>query len=158
MSRFGVPAPRRDRMPNSELAHRNNVSITRLAWQIGLAAATVLGCEQKTAAPTAARSSDPFVPASATSVVETGAMGPARVEVTAAGFQPARLTLNRAGSLVFRRTTDNTCATAVVFPSLGIEKPLPLNIDVPVQLPPGSTGELSFQCGMGMYRGTVIAR
>ncbi|HET9931547.1 MAG TPA: cupredoxin domain-containing protein, partial [Polyangiaceae bacterium] len=59
--------------------------------------------------------------------------------------------------VVFRRVADGTCATAVVFPSLGIQKALPLNTDVAVELPPDSHGELAFQCGMGMYRGKVVA-
>jgi hypothetical protein len=81
-----------------------------------------------------------------------------RVEVTSAGFQPSRVDAGTGRALVFRRTTDKTCATSVVFPALGIEKPLPLNTDVAVDLPPGTTGELAFQCGMGMDRGKVIVR
>jgi hypothetical protein len=81
-----------------------------------------------------------------------------RVEVTSAGFQPSRIEAGGGRALVFRRTTDNTCATSVLFPALGIEKPLPLNSDVAVDLPPGATGELAFQCGMGMDRGKVIVR
>jgi cupredoxin-like protein len=81
-----------------------------------------------------------------------------RVDVTSAGFQPSRVDVGKGRALVFRRTTDKTCATAVVFPALGIEKPLPLNTDVAVDLPPETTGELAFQCGMGMDRGKVVVR
>jgi plastocyanin domain-containing protein len=81
-----------------------------------------------------------------------------RVEVTSAGFQPSRIDVGSDRSLVFRRTTDKTCATSVVFPGLGIEKTLPLNTDVAIELPPGTRGELAFQCGMGMDRGKVIVR
>jgi plastocyanin domain-containing protein len=80
-----------------------------------------------------------------------------RVEVTD-GFRPPHLALNGVRTIVFRRTTDATCAKTVVFPKLGIEKPLPLNTDVPVELPPSVHGEIGFQCGMGMYKGTVVAR
>lgn len=59
---------------------------------------------------------------------------------------------------MFRYVADATCATAVVFPGVGIEKALPLNTDVTVELPPSSHGELGFQCGMGMYRGKVVAK
>jgi len=78
--------------------------------------------------------------------------------VTSAGFQPSRIEAGKGRALVFRRTTDKTCATSVVFPTLGIEKTLPLNTDVAVDLPLGATGELAFQCGMGMDRGKVIVR
>jgi plastocyanin domain-containing protein len=66
--------------------------------------------------------------------------------------------LGTARSLVFRRTTDDTCATSVVFPALGVEKPLPLNTDVAIELPATLTEEVTFQCGMGMHRGKAVAR
>ena len=81
-----------------------------------------------------------------------------RVEVTSAGFQPSRIDVGGNRLIVFRRTTDKTCATSVVFPGLGIEKTLPLNTDVAIELAPGTKGELAFQCGMGMDRGKVIVR
>ena len=79
-----------------------------------------------------------------------------RVEVGAHGFQPERVSLNGSREIVFRRTSDATCATAVVFPALGIERSLPLNTDVLVDLPPSVRGELGFQCGMGMYKAKVV--
>ena len=82
---------------------------------------------------------------------------PARVEVTAHGFEPSRVPLNFGRQLVFRRTSEKTCATAVVFPGLRIEKQLPLNIDVTVDLPATAHGDLTFQCGMGMYKSKVVA-
>ena len=83
---------------------------------------------------------------------------PARVEVTSAGFEPSRVDLGAERVLVFRRTSDTTCAKSVVFPDLGIERPLPLNADVSVSLPASARGELTFQCGMAMYKGKVVAR
>ena len=83
---------------------------------------------------------------------------PVRVEVNDHGFQPSRVVLNFGRQVVFRRISENTCATAVVFPDLGIEKPLPLNTDVPVDLPASAHGEITFQCGMGMYKSKVVAR
>ncbi len=52
-----------------------------------------------------------------------------KVQVTETGYEPARLTL-RAGApamITFVRTTDKTCGTEVVFPSLNIRPWLPLN-------------------------------
>jgi hypothetical protein len=82
---------------------------------------------------------------------------PARVEVGSDGFQPSRVRLVGGRQIIFKRTSDSTCATAVVFPELGIEKPLPLNVDVPVDLPASAQGEVGFQCGMGMYKSKVVA-
>jgi plastocyanin domain-containing protein len=59
---------------------------------------------------------------------------------------------------VFRRTTDATCATEVVFPALSIEKLLPLNTDVTIELPAALADEVTFQCGWACLRGMVVAR
>jgi len=98
----------------------------------------------------------------------TGASAPAaaapsrtdqiRVEVGTAGFVPGHVDLAGSRRLVFRRISDGTCATSVAFPALGLEKGLPLNEDVSIELPASTKGELTFQCGMGMYRGKVVVR
>jgi plastocyanin domain-containing protein len=56
----------------------------------------------------------------------------------------------------FVRTTDQTCATEVVFPDLGINQKLPLNQPVKVDVPTDAAKTLTFQCGMGMYKGSVV--
>ena len=84
----------------------------------------------------------------------------AEVVVNQQGFQPATLTL-RSGTparIVFLRTTDNTCATEVVFPSLGIKRALPLNEPVVVELTPPRSGEIAFACGMNMFKGVVVVQ
>src|SRR5262249_3447000 len=56
-------------------------------------------------------------------------MQTASVTVTAQGFQPDNLRL-KAGvpaRITFTRTSDQTCATEVVFPDYGIRKALPRN-------------------------------
>jgi RND family efflux transporter MFP subunit len=81
------------------------------------------------------------------------------VSVTKAGFEPAALTL-RAGvpaRVTLLRTTDDTCATEVVFPSLGIRRGLPLNERVEIRFTPTSP-EVAFVCGMNMFRGTAVVR
>jgi RND family efflux transporter MFP subunit len=83
----------------------------------------------------------------------------ARITVGDTGFEPARLTL-RAGvpaRITFVRTSDKTCATEVVFPSLKINRVLPLNEPTVIDFTP-SSGELAFTCGMNMLRGTIVAR
>jgi plastocyanin domain-containing protein len=80
------------------------------------------------------------------------------VLVTEKGYEPAKVTL-RAGTparITFVRTTDKTCGTEVVFPSLDIRRPLPLNQPVVVDFTPRAAGELTFVCGMNMLRGTVV--
>lgn len=84
----------------------------------------------------------------------------ARVTVTEASFDPQRITV-RAGipaRITFTRTTDKTCATAVVFTSLNIRRELPLNEPVTIDFTPDEAGEIAFACGMNMLRGTVVVQ
>ncbi len=83
----------------------------------------------------------------------------ADVTVSDQGFEPSRLTL-RAGvpaRVTFTRTSDTTCATTVVFPSLNITRELPLRQKVTIEFTPES-GEIAFACGLNMFRGSVVAR
>ena len=84
----------------------------------------------------------------------------AKVVVTESGYQPAKLTV-RAGEvarITFLRTTDKTCGTEVVFPSLNVRRALPLNEPVVVEFTPKKSGEIGFVCGMNMLRGTVVVQ
>ena len=77
------------------------------------------------------------------------------------GFTPTSLKLPAGGAgshgtVTFVRTTDKTCATEVVFPDLHLEKKLPLNEVVSVDLPTDAPKTLTFQCGMAMYKGAVV--
>lgn len=82
----------------------------------------------------------------------------ARITVGEQGFDPARVTLHAGvpARLTFMRTTDKTCATAVVFSSLNIRRELPLNQPIEVTITPARAGEIQFACGMNMLRGTVV--
>jgi plastocyanin domain-containing protein len=84
-------------------------------------------------------------------------------DVTASehGFSPTSLKLagggpGSHGTVTFVRTSDKTCATEVVFPDLNLEKKLPLNEVVSVDLPTDAPKTLTFQCGMAMYKGAVV--
>jgi plastocyanin domain-containing protein len=85
--------------------------------------------------------------------------GRARVTVDGDGYHPGSLEVaaGRPLTITFERTTDQTCGHEVVFPSLGIRRELPLREPVDVQLTPTS-GTIAFTCGMGMYRGSIVAR
>lgn len=148
VSRFAVAAPKTAMM-------RIHPGIRgRVALSVAVIAGALWGCSRSDA-PTAA-------PAAPPPAVSPEASPPSipdeRVEVTAGGFQPSRIDVGAQRRVVFRRTSDSTCATSVVFPTLGIQKPLPLNTDVVIDLPATARGELAFQCRMGMDRGKVVAR
>jgi plastocyanin domain-containing protein len=80
------------------------------------------------------------------------------VLVSERGFEPSRLSLRPGvpARLTFVRTTDNTCGTEVVFPSLQIQRALPLNQPTDVDFTPQQAGDLNFVCGMKMLKGTVV--
>jgi len=84
----------------------------------------------------------------------------AKVLVTEKGFEPDRISA-RSGSLVrltFLRTTDKTCGTEVVFPSLHLNRPLPLNEPVVIEFASATPGDVSFACGMSMLKGVVVVQ
>ncbi len=79
--------------------------------------------------------------------------------MTASAFEPSRITLDPGvpARIVFTRTSDKTCATQVVFPSLGTGPvDLPLGEPVTVLVPANGPGEIAFACGMDMLRGSLV--
>jgi cobalt-zinc-cadmium efflux system membrane fusion protein len=71
----------------------------------------------------------PSVPAASSSDGRSDTVQTAKVIVSEQGYEPAKVML-RAGTparITFVRTTDKTCGTEVVFPSLNIKRALPLN-------------------------------
>ena len=74
------------------------------------------------------------------------------------GFSPSSVEVKKgaATTLVFMRTTDDTCAKEVVFPELKVTKELPLNQKVPFDVPATDARTLTFQCGMGMFKGKIV--
>lgn len=84
----------------------------------------------------------------------------AKIVVNEQGYEPARITL-RAGTparITFLRTTDKTCGTEVVLPSLNINRALPLNEPVVIEFTPATTGEIAFACGMNMLHGAIVVQ
>ncbi len=80
------------------------------------------------------------------------------VIVSERGYEPERVHL-RAGvpaRIVFKRTTDKTCGTEVVIPSLNVRRELPLNEPVAIDFTPRKDGDIAFACGMNMLRGAVV--
>jgi len=85
---------------------------------------------------------------------------PGAVAVTAGekGFEPSSVTFAKGApaSLVFTRTTDDTCAREVVIPDLNLKKDLPKNQPVAITIPTDKAQTLTFQCGMGMYKSSIV--
>jgi plastocyanin domain-containing protein len=81
------------------------------------------------------------------------------ISVTDKGFEPENVTVpsGKPVTLVFTRKTDSTCAKEVVIPVEGqkIEKMLPLNEAVAVEITFPKAGAITYACGMDMIKGVV---
>jgi plastocyanin domain-containing protein len=60
--------------------------------------------------------------------------------------------------LVVTRTVERTCATDIVIKDFGINKPLPLNQPVEVELTPTKPGNIRYACAMDMIAGVIVAQ
>lgn len=93
---------------------------------------------------------------------KSNASGGRGLKVTAdeTGFTPSSVALAKGqpATIEFTRTTDNTCAREVVFPGLDVKKDLPLNTPVAISVPASEAKTYTFQCGMGMYKGSVVVQ
>lgn len=82
-----------------------------------------------------------------------------RISVAKKGF--SRNSINvEVGSpltLIFTRRTNEGCGSKVVFPSLGITEDLPVGKAVKIKFTPKKEGTINFTCGMGMYKGSIVA-
>lgn len=83
-----------------------------------------------------------------------------KLEIGPQGYEPAKLTLAAGKPVTLAITTRQrpSCAGRIVFPGLGLTRELPLNGTVVIELPALAAGELSFGCGMGMYKGALVAQ
>ena len=81
-----------------------------------------------------------------------------KIRVDKNGFSPASIEVETGHklNLVFNRAADKNCGSVVVFPALKIRKNLPVKKDVIVSFTPSKTGQVTFTCGMGMYKGAIV--
>lgn len=85
------------------------------------------------------------------------------ISVTRKGFSPDHVTVKKDQPVVlaFKRTTDATCAKAVVV-EIGdgkkIQKELPLDQTVEIATTFAKAGELTYACGMDMVHGVMTVQ
>ncbi|HWV38209.1 MAG TPA: cupredoxin domain-containing protein [Vulgatibacter sp.] len=127
-----------------------NLRIPALVLAAGLAA----GCSSNKAPAPAAKPA----PAAQKPAAARPVDGKVVVQATADGFTPSRIEAEAGKplTLVFVRVAEKSCMTSVIFPELGIEKDLPLNEEVAIEIEPKADGPITFQCPMGMGKSAVI--
>lgn len=116
-----------------------------------LLGALALGCGKSNDA-----SASSAQPASSAPVeVATGRV--VEVKVTDKGFEPKAIEAKKGEtiSLKFTRSTSSECLKAIAIPSLKIEKDLPLNQAVIVNVKAENEGAIVFQCWMAMFKGQI---
>ncbi|MEO5858967.1 MAG: cupredoxin domain-containing protein [Pyrinomonadaceae bacterium] len=81
-----------------------------------------------------------------------------KIRVDKNGFSPSTIDVepDHKLNLVFNRADDDNCGSVVVFPKLKIRKRLPIGRDVIVSVIPAASGQITFACGMGMYKGSIV--
>lgn len=79
-----------------------------------------------------------------------------RITVDENGFTPSKIDLSPDATAVleFIRTSDLTCATAVLFPESGLRHELPLDEPIRITVRPREGQEIAFACPMDMYKGS----
>jgi plastocyanin domain-containing protein len=82
------------------------------------------------------------------------------IRVDASGYHPARIRAapNSEITLSFLRTTDECCGQQLKIPSIGIQRDLPLQQPVAIQVRVPASGQIGFTCGMDMYRGAIVVQ
>lgn len=85
---------------------------------------------------------------------------PLKITVSKDGFEPKSIAVKKGQrvKLAFVRTDEENCGEEIVFPTLDIKKPLPLNEAVPVEFTAPESGEIAFTCGMNMLRGKILVQ
>ena len=81
-----------------------------------------------------------------------------KIRVDKNGFSPSLIEVEAGHklNLVFNRADKNNCGSTVVLPKYKIRKALPVGKDVIVSITPTAAGNISFTCGMGMYKGSLV--
>ncbi len=81
-----------------------------------------------------------------------------KITVDKNGFSPSSIEAEAGHklNLVFNRADKNNCGNTVVFPKLKIRKKLPVGKDVIVSFTPTEAGNITFTCGMGMMKGSIV--
>ncbi|MCA1623642.1 MAG: cupredoxin domain-containing protein [Acidobacteria bacterium] len=83
-----------------------------------------------------------------------------KITVSKNGYEPSEIKVEKGkpAKLAFYRADAENCGGEVIFSKLNITRKLPIGETVLVEINPTETGEISFACGMGMYKGKILVQ
>jgi len=92
--------------------------------------------------------------------VGTPVDGRVKIKVENDGYHPVAVQVKQGEevTLEFTRVSTSPCGERVMVPDFGIDKELPLNKPVDINITPKATGTLAFMCGMKMMKGSIIVQ
>ena len=81
-----------------------------------------------------------------------------KVRVDKNGFSPSSIDAEAGHkiNLVFRRVDKDNCGGVVTFPDRNIRRNLPVGKNVVISVTPTQSGTITFTCGTGIHRGTIV--
>jgi plastocyanin domain-containing protein len=94
-------------------------------------------------------------------IAVTETAGVQEVQITVkGGYDPDTIVIKRGipVRLLFKRQESSLCSEMVVLDSIGKSAKLPEGETVAIEFTPQGTGEIPFQCQMGMLRGRLVVQ
>lgn len=85
--------------------------------------------------------------------------GQGRIDVIVdGGYRPENIKIRKGQktTISFLRKDSNTCLEEVIISEFKVNKYLPMNEKVEVEIIPKTSGEFSMHCGMNMFHGKII--
>lgn len=81
-----------------------------------------------------------------------------KITVDKNGFSPSSIEVETGHkvNLVFNRADKDSCGKVVVIPKLNVRKTLPVGKDVIVSFIPTEAGQITFSCGTGKHKGSIV--
>lgn len=80
--------------------------------------------------------------------------------VVSGGYTPNKILLKQGvpAKLVFNRKDASSCFDEVVLPDFGVQRKLPVNKSLTIEVTPDKAGRYTYSCGMHMFFGEVIVK
>lgn len=80
--------------------------------------------------------------------------------IVSGGYTPKKILLRKdvPAKLVFTRKDTSSCLEELILPDFGVQRKLPVNQDVTIDIKPDKTGRYTYSCGMHMFFGEVFVK